>query len=157
MLTMRLHRSSLAMPSIPAAVELRLRASFKAPKLSPLISAPDDASTESNVTATINRVRYPKDVWWSDEPFLALTTLRLVSAHVKWVYLTGTQLSQRMPPPPHGEASKDIVGRLVFLSLLLLFFIVLFNANAPKSSWAKASLKRVQNHFAAEEKRLAGK
>ena len=86
-----------------------------------------------------------------------MRTLRLASAHVKWVYLTGTPFSQRMPPPPRGEASKDIVGRLVFLSLSLLFLIVLFRAKAPKSFWARASSRRVQNHFAAEEKRLAGR
>ena len=50
-----------------------------------------------------------------------------------------------------------LVGRLVFLSLSLLFLIVLFRAKAPKSFWAKASLRRVQTTFAAEEKRLAGR
>ena len=71
--------------------------------------------------------------------------------------LNGCTVLPKNATASHGEASKDIVGRLVFLSLSLLFSIVLFNANAPKSSWDRASQRRVQNHMAAEEKRLAGR
>ena len=62
LLTMRLHPISRAMLFIPAAVDLKVRASLSAPILSPLIKAPVVESTSSKVTATMKSVRYSKEV-----------------------------------------------------------------------------------------------
>lgn len=105
--TIRRHAISRAMLFMPAAVELRLSASLRAPKLSPRILAPIVANSSSNVTATINNVRYSNEVWKSEHPRLAFNIFSLKLSHTKCVYLTSTILPEDAATSPWRRVGRN--------------------------------------------------